>query len=142
MYPPTRFPRSVLPFRVFSEPLEPRLLLATGPAYLVKDVNAVTTPSSPFSFIAFQGATYFRADDGVQRVSASTNTSASTWPFTMAALGSKLVFAARQPDSSSSSGRELYITDGTPAGTTQLKNINPSGGSYPGLTGFGNPDVA
>ena len=54
----------------------------------------------------------------------------------------KLVFAARQADSSSSSGRELYITDGTPAGTTLLKNINPSGGSYPGLTGTGNPTAA
>jgi ELWxxDGT repeat protein len=263
MIPPTRFPRSVLPFRVLSpEPLEPRLLLAVGPAYLVKDVNAVTAPSAPFSFVAFKDATYFRADDGghgiewfrsdgtaagtslftdlnpgpgssfgglgsgadrdvptaavlgdalyftaftpaagtelmktdgtaagtvvvkdirpagssspqrflvvgntlyftaddgthgrqiwktdgteggTQRVSDIPNTDASMVPLPLGAVGGKLVFAARQAESSSSAGRELYITDGTPAGTTLLKNINPSGGSYPGLTGNGNPTAA
>jgi ELWxxDGT repeat protein len=252
----------------FSEPLEPRLLLATNPASMVKDLNAVTAPSDPFSFIAFKGATYFRANDGVhgvewfrtdgtpggtsmlldlnpgaagsfgalgsgvserevataamlgdallftatgpggtgnelwktdgtadgtvlvkdirpnafpsasssprrfmvvgdtlyftaddgtngrqlwktdgteagtQRVSDVPNTDVSMEPVPLGAVNGKLVFAARQSGPDDAAGRELYVTDGTPAGTTLLKNINPSGGSNPGLTGFGNPTVA
>src|SRR3954464_10108277 len=43
----------------------------------------------------------------------------------------RLVFAADD----GSAGRELWVTDGTTAGTTLLKDINPGpGGSFPGFS--------
>jgi ELWxxDGT repeat protein len=43
------------------------------------------------------------------------------------AIGGKVVFAA----SSEFNGRELWMTDGTPDDTREVKDINPAGGSFP-----------
>src|SRR4051812_39203406 len=131
---PTRNSRSVLPFPVRSEPLEQRLLLATGPASMVKDINAVTASSDPFSFVAFKNATYFRANDGVHGIAwfrtdgtpGRTSMLADLTPgpassfagardvATAAVLGDALYFAAIGPGAV---GSELWKTDGTEAGT-------------------------
>ena len=66
---PNHVSRSRFPFRArFAEPLEPRLLLAVGPAALVKDISTVTASSDPFSFIPFKGEAYFRANDGAHGI--------------------------------------------------------------------------
>ncbi len=44
-------------------------------------------------------------------------------PEYIVALGDQMVFATLDVDF----GRELFISDGTEAGTTMLKDINPSG---------------
>ncbi|MFN7134689.1 MAG: ELWxxDGT repeat protein, partial [Myxococcales bacterium] len=74
---------------------------------LLKDIRAGTTGSAPADFIAFKGAIYFAATE----------------------------------TGSGEPGRELWRTDGTPAGTTLFKNIHPSGSGidtgtmYPVLMG-------
>jgi ELWxxDGT repeat protein len=238
--------------------LEPRLLLATGPASMVKDIDPVSNTSGPGSFIAFKGATYFVANDGIhglewfrtdgtsggtslladlnpgsqpsvrdvdrdiptaavlgdalyftaytpstgnelwktdgtaagtviakdiratgsstpmwftvvgdtlyftasdltygrqlwktdgteagtQRLTDIPNTDVNMAPVPLAALGGRLVFSAKATDPGGTSGRELWITDGTPAGTTLLADINPSGGSEPGVVGSEKPSSA
>jgi ELWxxDGT repeat protein len=137
-----------------SEPLEPRLFLAVGPASLVKDIQTLGASSEPFSFVPFKGATYFRADDGVHGVewfrtdgtpggtsllvdlSPGAAGSFTTTGFgnvdprsvaTAAALGDALLFVAFTP----ATGAELWKTDGTATGTILVKDINPTGSSTP-----------
>src|SRR4051794_17441750 len=127
-----------------AEPLEPRLLLATGPASLVKDIEFHGVSSNPLSFVPFRGATYFRADDGVHGVEwfRTDGTPGGTSLFldlnpgpagsfaqaelngdarvisTAAVLGDTLLFTATTP----ATGMELWKTDGTAAGTVLVKD--------------------
>jgi len=50
-----------------------------------------------------------------------------SFPLDFTLLNNKLIFRATD----SANGRELWITDGTAAGTTLLKDINPGGDSFP-----------
>ena len=52
---------------------------------------------------------------------------ASSFPDNLVALGNTLYFVA----DSGSGGRELWKSDGSAAGTVRVKDINPSGDSYP-----------
>ena len=61
-------------------------------ARLVKDINTVSTHSSPRFFTEFNGKVYFSANDGIN-------------------------------------GTELWVTNGTPVGTTLFKDINPGSSS-------------
>ncbi len=59
----------------------------------------------------------------VAPVAAAANSS----PTEMTRFGTRVFFAATSP----SDGRELWVTDGTAAGTHELKDINPTGSSSP-----------
>jgi ELWxxDGT repeat protein len=122
---------------------------------LLKNIHP-TGNSVPQRFMAVGDTLYFTADDGTNgrqlwktdgtadgtvRVSNIPNDSPALAPTPLALLGGRLVFSARSDDGATL-GRELWITDGTPAGTTLLKNIHPSGSSSPGFTANGTPDVA
>jgi ELWxxDGT repeat protein len=63
-----------------------------------------------------------------------TISSVGTFPHSLTALGTRLVFVA-----DSGGGEEPWVSDGTAAGTFQLKNVNPgSDGSFPSyLTAVG-----
>jgi ELWxxDGT repeat protein len=53
---------------------------------------------------------------------------AGSWPESLTAVGDRVFFTAEVP----ATGRELYVSDGTPAGTRLVKDIRPgSGGSIP-----------
>jgi ELWxxDGT repeat protein len=115
---------------------------------LVKDIHPGTARSTPMYLTAVGGAVYFTADDGEHGVELwkSDGTAAGTVmvtdlaegsgsprPVPLGALGGRLIFAADWGDPVAALGREPWVTDGTPAGTTLLKNINPVGSSNPGV---------
>jgi len=104
---------------VAGQQLEPRHALAVTPTF-VGDINqvaesslgdataAVFGPPSPAGvynapeFVTFGGRTFFPADDGIH-------------------------------------GRELWVSDGTPAGTTLLKDINATGIGFDGMAAGSDP---
>jgi ELWxxDGT repeat protein len=102
--PRHRASRPPLPFRSPVESLEGRTLLSLPPATLVKDIRTTPTPqysSNPVPFRSLDGAgvrTVFVADDGEH-------------------------------------GRELWVTDGTEAGTVMIKDVRP-GPSSSGIDYF------
>lgn len=63
----------------------------------------------------------------VKDINTKADSSFSGYPEFMTALNGKVVYAADDY----SSGRELWISDGTKAGTTLLKDINPKGDANP-----------
>ena len=107
---------------------------------LVKDIYPGPSSSFPFAFAAIGTQLVFNADDGVngRELWITDGTEAGTTlvkdihpgtggccpnssnPGSFTALGSQLVFGA-----SDSNGYELWITNGTQAGTTLVKDINP-----------------
>jgi ELWxxDGT repeat protein len=142
--------------------LEPRLLLA---ATMVKDINTDSISSNPARFVALNGKTLFRADDGVHGNEwFVTNGSAQGTGLLLdvnpghagsAPLGAAPAFTLLPDDVATSavmngtmffagndgtSGTELWTTDGTPAGTVRLKDIRPGpeGSSPRHLTVVGN----
>jgi ELWxxDGT repeat protein len=122
-----------------------------------KDIRPGFNSSNPQHLTAVGNTLYFTADDGTHGIQLwrtdGTNAgtvmltdiagvAAAAAPVPLAALGSRLLFAAYAPDAGASpGGRELWVTDGTPAGTSLLKNINPAGASSPGAFGNGGPLV-
>jgi ELWxxDGT repeat protein len=113
---------------------------------LFKDINPGINGSYPSSFTACQNHFYFTAfhnlygselwktdgtDLGTQLVKDITNDSTDGvyyYPFGPVCLNNKLIFVGEQ----SSSGQELWVTDGTASGTILLKDIYPGiNGSYP-----------
>ncbi|HEX3953075.1 MAG TPA: hypothetical protein VHW90_05850, partial [Stellaceae bacterium] len=56
--------------------------------------------------------------------------SGSSYPLYITSLGNgKALFSAA---TATSTGKELFVTDGTPGGTKLVTDINTSTGSYPG----------
>jgi len=94
--------------------------------------------SNPQDLTVFNGVVYFNADDDVHARELWYANGATTdlvkdiypggdtsYPTNFEALGSYLYFRAVDP----TSGVELWRTDGTEAGTTLVKDINPTGNS-------------
>jgi ELWxxDGT repeat protein len=115
---------------------------------MVKDIWPGTGSSIPEWFTAVGDTLYFSAEssnlnrqlwesdgtaEGTQPLTSFPSGQGSSLVYPGAALGGKLLFAADAPDANDVRGSELWTTDGTPAGTTLLKNINPNGGSNPGI---------
>ncbi len=121
---------------------------------LVKDINPGSGSSNPQEFKVYNGKLYFQADNGVDTVRAelwvSDGTAAGTYMLkrintnnTASTLGSipsgftecngKLYFMARD-NGSEGTGDELWVTDGTEAGTHLVKDIRP--GFDSGLPSF------
>lgn len=118
---------------------------------LVKDINPGTGSSNPQEFKVFNGKLYFQADNGVDTIRTelwvSDGTEAGTYMLkrintnNFSTLGSlpaefteyngKLYFRARD-NGGGGTGDELWVTDGTEAGTQLVKDIWPGSESgYP-----------
>lgn len=111
--------------------------------FLLKDLNSSTRVSArdrPGSFIAFDGALYFSATDGVSGMELwkSDGTSSGTvmvkdiypggrgsGPSEPTPFNNQLFFRANHPDY----GTELWATDGTAAGTQLVKDVLAGGPS-------------
>ena len=110
---------------------------------LLKDINAGPGDSSAANFVLNGAKTYFTATDGVHgvqewvtdgtvagtiRLDATAGTGAYTNPKGLTNFGAKEIFIATDA-TAANTGTELYITDGTAAGTTLLKDISAGPGS-------------
>ncbi|HEV7669824.1 MAG TPA: ELWxxDGT repeat protein [Thermoanaerobaculia bacterium] len=113
---------------------------AAGTA-LVADIRPGPDFATPFELVPFGGAVYFHADDGVhgRELWRSDGTEPGTTmvadirtgggsglefflsPHGLTPVGSRLLFFADDEVS----GNELWATDGTPAGTVQVADLNP-----------------
>lgn len=111
---------------------------------LVKNINP-SGDSYPQDYFVFGNKLFFTAVDGsgIKQVWFSDGTTAGTLPLTsnltddispygFTAMNDHFYFFA----SDLLYGGELWISDGTPQGTQMLKDINPSGSSYPGSCYF------
>jgi ELWxxDGT repeat protein len=105
---------------------------------LFKDLGPGTTSSSPSDFAVLNDVVYFSAGalwktDGTPGGTVKvTNQSA----YSLRVAGSRLFF----PSSTADSGQELWVSDGTEAGTRMIRDIRPgANGSIDGssLTSFG-----
>src|SRR5688572_1688172 len=98
----------------FSEPLEPRLLLA---ASIIKDINVVSEPSDPTGFVQAGNLLYFSANDGV--------TGHELWRTDGTEAGTVLV-ADLNPGPVSSRPNNLTNVNGRVFFTTRSTDINNS----------------
>lgn len=115
----------------------------TSGTTIVKDINP-NGSSSPSRFTLYNNKLYFRADDGTNgnelwqtdgtgtgtilfkdiNTSPSVNNGSSD-PYAFTVYNNHLYFRAFN----STNGTELWVTDGTTAGTIMLKDINPGNSS-------------
>ncbi|MCC6673445.1 MAG: hypothetical protein IT458_20475 [Planctomycetes bacterium] len=120
----------------------------------VRDINPGSGSSSPGTFTVFGGAVYFAANDGLNGTElwrsdgtavgtvllkdCYPGTSSST-PTAFAVSGGTLFFTALDSTATTGTGRELWKSDGTAAGTVLVKDINPgtASGSPSGLIDLG-----
>src|SRR5262245_18159900 len=114
---------------------------------LVKDINPGSASSSPYDHTVVKGTLFFTANDGAngRELWKSDGTAAGTvlvkdirpgnspygFPLTsspanLTAVGNQLFFSADD----GVSGRELWKSDGTAAGTVLVKDIRPGSSSY------------
>jgi ELWxxDGT repeat protein len=108
----------------------------------VMDLVPGSYGSHPYGMTSVGGSLYFSADDSVWRSDGTTGGSvrladgSSYYYDGFAGAGGKVFFSTR---SSSTAGTELWVTDGSPAGTRQVADIRSGAyGSYPrGLTSVG-----
>src|SRR5205085_1581848 len=115
---------------------------------LVKDIYPGQQPGIPEWLTAVGDTLYFAAEDsnlnrqlwksdgtaqGTQPLTSFPSGQGSSLVYPIAPLNGKLLFAADAPDANDTRGLELWSSDGTAAGTTLLKNINPTDGSNPGV---------
>ena len=101
---------------------------------LLKDLDGAASSSSPMNFTAAGGKVYFNAldklwvSDGTEFGTIALASSASTTA--AGVLGSQVLFLGSDPEH----GRELWSSDGTVAGTSMVKDINPgTASSWGGL---------
>ncbi|MCA1683807.1 MAG: hyalin, partial [Actinobacteria bacterium] len=124
---------------------------------LVKDVDPGSSPfddspngSDPANFVALGDTLLFTANDanGVELWKSDGTPEGTVMvkdinpdeainfgrssPSGLTAVGDKVVFTALEP----TSGREPWVSDGTPEGTVLLKDINPAGDSTTDSTTF------
>ncbi len=131
--------------------------------YRVKDINPGFEPSTPTDFIRYQQRVVFRADDGIHGVELwqTNGTDGGTAqvidlnPGPASAYPEELILAHLAPLAGDATGRgnvgqtlvfraddgvhgnELFRSDGTADGTSLIKDINPTGDSFPnGMTKF------
>jgi ELWxxDGT repeat protein len=115
---------------------------------MVKDISGGSSNSSPRNLTDVNGTLFFTADDGVNgwEVWKSDGTAAGTTlvsttvtgadysnsgPAQLINLNGTLLFSSTDGSDGISpiAGGELWRSDGTPAGTVLVKDINPGGGS-------------
>ena len=131
---------------------------AGGVTSLVRNIAPGALSSNPQDLTAVGSVLFFTADDGtgdrelwksdgtsagtvrvrdVNRVpNAETNPAAASWPGDLTEVGGKLYFAAQvgqQPvgGDQAADDRELYVSDGTAAGTRLVRNVHTGGSSNP-----------
>lgn len=119
---------------------------ATGVELALQSQQSVG--SSPQNLTCVGNTLFFTADDGsgsqlwksdgtnagTVKVRGSADGSFPTSPNSLIAFNDKLIFSANASNygpSNANYGFELWISDGTVAGTTLLKDISPSGNSSP-----------
>ncbi len=124
---------------------------------LVNDIAAGSRSSSPSQLTVAGGLLFFSADDGVngeelwktdgtttslvKNINTTPPTSPTgeelgSTPLQLAALGSALIFTADD----GATGRELWRSDGTDAGTFRIKDINPgSAGGFDDYSSYYSP---
>ena len=135
--------------------------LTSGNTGRVADINAGPGSSNPADFVTIGTNTYFTADDGVHGrelylLNGITNTvtrldrlpASGSADYKSIVAGSiialtttKVIFAATD-NQSTNTGTELYVTDGTAAGTQRLVDLNPGSASsnpsdFTDIAGFG-----
>jgi len=119
---------------------EPAMKDSNGSYVLLRNINQIGTSSNASDFVALNGSTYFTADDGtngreIWKVTGSgapaifstgiTNENCcGSMVDSLVVSGSQLFFAAV----STTTRKELYVTDGTVAGTRLVKDINTNNG--------------
>ena len=113
---------------------------------LVKDINTTTATasSSPAQLTALGNRVVFTANDGVSGIElwASDGTAAGTVllkdvypglssssPGPLYVSNGKIFFSAADSTATTGTGREVYTTDGTPAGTAMIVDLIPGTGS-------------
>ncbi|XXF76810.1 HYR domain-containing protein [Myxococcaceae bacterium GXIMD 01537] len=106
---------------------------------LVRDIAPGNRDSEPSELTEMGGVVYFQATDGTSRALwRSDGTVEGTRPVMgstpvsnglLTAMGQTLFFSGS--NGASWSEAELWKTDGTEAGTVQVKDLHPSGGSHP-----------
>lgn len=102
---------------------------------LVADLNGSSLSSAPSAFVQRNGLVYFAAlgqlyvTDGTAAGTVSLATGVE--PASIGVMSDRVVFLGTDE----TNGRELWSTDGTPAGTALLKDINP--GPAPSWGGIG-----
>ena len=107
---------------------------AAGGTALVKNIYPATAGSNPIDLVAGTTNLYFLANDGVDGQQLWTTTGAGATMLTTAAegainsstapvvVGNEVYFVLQRP---STHGNELWKSDGTPAGTMLVDDINP-----------------
>jgi ELWxxDGT repeat protein len=105
----------------------------------VIDINPGPDPSNPTAWVQLGPKIYFGADngaDGAELYSYDGQTTsivkdinpgaAASSPEDLVVIGGKILFTADD-----GTGRELWRSDGTDAGTQMVEDINPTGKSFP-----------
>ncbi|MEZ0580280.1 hypothetical protein [Nocardioides sp. MH1] len=137
-----------------------------GVTKMVKNIDPGTMSSNPEELTAVGSTLFFTADDGtgdrelwksdgtgpgtvrvrnINRVpNPDSNPNAASWPAELTEVNGRLFFAAQvgqQPDPISglqpADDRELYVSDGTAAGTRRVANILSQGATH--AAGSSNP---
>jgi ELWxxDGT repeat protein len=119
---------------------------ATFDAAQVKDINP-SGNSSPGDFVELNGVLLFHADDGTSgyELWRTDGTEAGTYmlkdiaggagqgsyPQGLTNVNGTVFFSAFDGNEPTSDGTELWMTDGTAAGTQLVEDISPSSGSFP-----------